>query len=235
MRPVNKGASPYVGITDYHDAEPYLGERIGYYCSYCEFPISHVPEVEHKECKNSGGALTNWENLLFGCKYCNSRKGQKVKLGGHDAWIWPDEHNTFLAFTYANGVPSVNTPYLRGLGGNFLKQAQTLFEDLQLGNNPSTNGKKERDKDKRWRNRMEAFNLAKESKEVWDRVKYGNYHDWLRQMIITATCIGFFSVWMMVFESEVIVRKALIEGYIGTSKECFDVITNPVLRNSPNL
>ncbi|SFR87673.1 HNH endonuclease signature motif containing protein [Anaeromicropila populeti] len=88
MRPVNKGKSPYTSIGDYHDAEPFLGSTIGYFCSYCEFPIIHVPEVEHKESKNSGGALTDWDNLLFGCKYCNARKKEKVKKGEHDKWIW---------------------------------------------------------------------------------------------------------------------------------------------------
>ena len=36
MRPVDKGESPYNTIKKYQDALPYLGEKIGYYCSYCE-------------------------------------------------------------------------------------------------------------------------------------------------------------------------------------------------------
>lgn len=47
MRPVNKGKSPYQKINDYSEALPYLEKRLGGYCSYCEFPIKHVPEVEH--------------------------------------------------------------------------------------------------------------------------------------------------------------------------------------------
>lgn len=132
MRPVNKGSSP-----DYHDAEPFLVSTIGYFCSYCEYPISHVPEVEHKESKNSGGTLTDWNNLLLGCKYCNSRKIEKVKKGEHDKWIWPDECNTFLAYTYQGGIPTVNEIYLQSLGKNYETQAKTLFQDLVLDNNPS--------------------------------------------------------------------------------------------------
>lgn len=51
MRPVDKGESPYNTIKKYQDALPYLGEKIGYYCSYCEFPIKHVPEslLQQKE------------------------------------------------------------------------------------------------------------------------------------------------------------------------------------------
>lgn len=66
-------------------------------------------------------------------------------------------------------------------------------------------------------------------------MKTGNFDKWLKQMVISATCIGFFSIWMMVFEGEIIVRKALIDGFKGTSQECFDIHTNPILRNAPNL
>ncbi|SFR87624.1 hypothetical protein SAMN05661086_02286 [Anaeromicropila populeti] len=40
---------------------------------------------------------------------------------------------------------------------------------------------------------------------------------------------------MMVFDGEIIVRKALIDGFKGTSQACFDTYTNPILRNAPNL
>ena len=63
MRPVDKGESPYNTIKKYQDALPYLGEKIGYYCSYCEFPIKHVPEVEHVVSKSKGGDITDWMNL----------------------------------------------------------------------------------------------------------------------------------------------------------------------------
>ena len=62
MRPVDKGKAPDITFNEYQDAEPHLEERIGPYCSYCEFPIKHVPEVDHKEAKAGGGALLEWEN-----------------------------------------------------------------------------------------------------------------------------------------------------------------------------
>ena len=72
MRPINKGESPYKKINEYKDALPYLERRIGMYCSYCEFSIPHVPEVEHVVSKSKGGDLTDWNNLNLGCKYCNT-------------------------------------------------------------------------------------------------------------------------------------------------------------------
>lgn len=74
MRPVDKGDCPYISIITYSDAFPYLDKQIGGYCSYCEMPILNAPAVEHKESKNSGGARTDWNNLLLSCVYCNSRK-----------------------------------------------------------------------------------------------------------------------------------------------------------------
>ena len=74
MRPVNKGKSPYTKIKDYKEALPFLEEKLGSYCSYCEFPITHVPEVEHVVSKSCGGEKLSWSNLLLSCKYCNSTK-----------------------------------------------------------------------------------------------------------------------------------------------------------------
>lgn len=77
MRPVDKGAAPSVVFEKYQDAEPYLEERLGPYCSFCEMSIRHVPEVEHKEAKSAVGDLTAWDNLLLSCKYCNTRGTRK--------------------------------------------------------------------------------------------------------------------------------------------------------------
>lgn len=54
MRPVNKGLSPYVSIKDYSEALPYLERAVGLYCSFCEYCIKHVPEVEHVVSKSKG-------------------------------------------------------------------------------------------------------------------------------------------------------------------------------------
>lgn len=49
MRPVDKGEAPDRQFNQYQEAEPYLEERLGAYCSFCEMSINHVPEVEHRE------------------------------------------------------------------------------------------------------------------------------------------------------------------------------------------
>ena len=105
MRPVNKGKSPYQKIKSYEEATPYLGKRLGFYCSYCEMPIKNVPEVEHFIAKSQGGSETDWENLLLGCKYCNTRKKDKVTSAGE--YLRPDCDNTALAYSYEHGIPQI--------------------------------------------------------------------------------------------------------------------------------
>ena len=79
MRPVNKGYAPEKEYKHYQDALSDLEVRLGPYCSFCEMVIQHVPEVEHREAKSAGGEELKWDNLLLACKYCNTRKGARVK------------------------------------------------------------------------------------------------------------------------------------------------------------
>lgn len=227
MRPINKGISPYKNIARYEDAEQYLNERIGRYCSFCEIPIFHVPEVEHKEGKKSGGDKTKWENLLYGCKYCNTRKAQKIKAGEMSQWIWPDKDNTFLAFTYKDGLPKVNEAYLRNISEDVYLKAVSLFNGVCLDFCP----KNIRDKDKRWQKRLETLGQAERSGAFWLRIRDTQYRkDGLENILTIAKDTGFFSIWMMVFEDDKEVRNALIDLFPGTAKECFDKDGNAIRR-----
>ena len=219
MRSIDKGESPYSKISSYQEAEPYLYKRIGRYCSFCEMPIFHVPEVEHREGKASGGALTAWENLLYGCKYCNTRKSQKIKVGEADKWIWPDKDNTFLAFTYTDGSPSVNEAYLKAIDSRVFEKAQGLYEGVGLGHYP----KDDSDKDKRWQRRIETLGIAEDSRHAWLKMKDSEFkEDELKQIVTMATQTGFFSIWMMVFKDDSEVKCELIKAFPGTAAECFD-------------
>mgnify|MGYP007025211994 CR=1 FL=1 len=90
------------------------------------------------------------------CTYCNSRKGEKVKKGQGWRWLWPDEHNTFLAFSYEGAVPKINEEYLQRIGEEALNRAKALFEDLALDYRPCGKGKgiAGKKKDKRWERRL---------------------------------------------------------------------------------
>lgn len=232
MRPIDKGISPYKKIEEYQDAEPYLSDRIGRYCSFCEMRINHALAVEHKESKKSGGALTEWSNLLLSCVYCNSRKGERIKKGGLEQWLWPDLDNTFLGFTYEGALPKVNEEYLKSISAEAYKRAKAIFRDLALDYNPTNEAESsKRYKDKRWKVRIETLGVAETAKDIWLKCKNSEYKSsQITNIINQARGYGFFSIWMMVFENESEIRNSLIKAFPGTSKQCFDESGNPVRR-----
>lgn len=222
MRPVDKGNSPYGDIKDYSEAGYYLERAIGLYCSYCEYPIKHVPEVEHVVSKSAGGSLTEWGNLLFGCKYCNTRKGKKVIPESVEEYLWPDRYNTALAFNYDNGVPKVNKEALLKIDhtGNALSKAQNLFDLVGLDNRPGP-----REKDRRFRERNAAYEIALEAYVSWIsiRKRIGAPSEELKQQIVeNAKANGFFSVWMNVFASEPDMLNAFINAFNGTNRAYYN-------------
>lgn len=226
MRPVNKGQQPYTVIEKYQDAESYLEERLGRYCSFCEMRVNNQLAVEHKESKNSGGALTDWRNLLLSCSYCNSRKLEKIKKGESEKWLWPDQDNTFLAFTYRNGIPELNEAYLKSISEVAYERAKALFNGLVLDYRPGKGGgqaEKRKYVDKRWMTRFEALSVAEDAKCIWDKCWDRDSKDrQIKNIVLQAKGYGFFSVWMMIFEEDEEVRRALITAFPGTARDCFD-------------
>lgn len=220
MRPINKGEAPDIEFKRYQEAEPYLEERIGAYCSFCEFPIKHVPEVEHKEAKAKGGEKLAWENLLLSCKYCNTRKGIVVASGDKSKYLWPDEDDTFHAFLYNNDIPMLNEKFLEGKGRNIKQKAENLFRLVKLDNIPTSPTVK----DRRYAVRSEARNCAMESKAGWDKVKESPDRAlYLSQIEMLAEATGFFSTWMSVFKDDREVLEMLVASFKGTKEEyCFD-------------
>lgn len=227
MRPLNKGKSPYEMIQKYADARDYLEAAIGPYCAYCEMPINHAPEVEHVAAKSRGGAWTDWDNLLLGCKYCNTRKGNRVSSGDVENYMWPDRDNTALAYRYDGGVPSVNAGTLQALDptGVQLSKARNLFELVKLDNVPSPG-----QRDRRFRERNRAYEMALQSLELWQSVKHRHLESQnaiRQQILLTARACGFFSIWMTVFEGEPMMLNGLIETFPGTHRDCFDELGRP--------
>ena len=215
MRPVDKGEKPAVEYNKYGDAKSELVKRIGEYCSYCEFPIAHVPEVEHKEAKSVGGSWLEWDNLLMSCKYCNCRKRICVANGEKDLYLWPDEDDTFHAYKYTNGMPTLNENYLRNKGESYRERANRLFQLVKLDHIPASL----KDKDRRWSKRLEVFNSALEELENW---KSNRTEEYRRILVKYAVASGFFSVWMEVFKDEPEMKRSFMDAFVGTKKKYFN-------------
>ena len=220
MRPVNKGTSPYITISDYKMARRPLIDRLGPFCSYCEMSIRHMPEVEHVASKSRNDDWTKWDNLLLGCRYCNGRKSNTVTTENEQNYLWPDEINTAVAYSYKNGLPMVNCERLLEVdpSGETKRKAENLFDLLKLGG-VSELGRKDARSD--WRN--EAYSVALESLDDWQRMKEKNNAVRLARGIArTAQGYGFFSIWMEVFKDEPVVKRVLIEAFPGTETRFFD-------------
>ncbi len=216
MRPIDKGEDPKVKFKEYQDAQPYLEKQIGPYCSFCEFCIKHVPEVEHKEAKSTGGEELDWKNLLLSCKYCNTRKSTRVALGDKDKYLWPDEEDTFHTFSYEDDIPQLNEEYLKECDPSIRNKALELYKLLKLNNIPTS----PKVKDKRYMRRNEARNTALSSLSGWQIMKDKPEKEvYLTQTILLAKETGFFSVWMEIFKNEETVKRQLIEAFPGTRQE----------------
>lgn len=216
MRPVNKGKAPQKVYKKYQDAESDLESRLGAYCSFCEMSINHVPEVEHREAKSTGGELLEWENLLLSCKYCNTRKGVSVKRGDKDKYLWPDVDDTFHAYSYDKDIPQLNEIYLNSKGTAEKEKAENLFHLIKLDNIPIC----PKDKDRRYSSRNETRNCALESKIDLGKMKgITERKAYLNALKNLALAKGFFSVWMEVFKDDEEVKQLLISSFKGTKEE----------------
>lgn len=214
MRPVERGDAPQV-FTAYRDAYPYLVERMGDYCSYCERQIETHLAVEHVQPKNPVPALENeWTNFLLGCVNCNSSKGDNpVTLIDY---LWPDSENTLSAFTYSKGgIVSPN----EGLNPGMATKASATIQLVGLDKYPGNPGREPTVSDLRWQRRREAWQKA----EYCRNLVQENDCEQVRSLIVeVAKGRGMYSIFWTVFEADTDIKKRLREAFSGTSCACFD-------------
>lgn len=202
---------------NYQDAGPDLQARLGDYCSYCERQIETNLAVEHVQPKDLQPALRNtWTNFLLGCVHCNSSKGvQPVSVPN---FLWPDLDNTLRAFEYGPGglvkSSTALTPPIQA-------KAEALIQLTGLDKDPGnpTTGRRPTESDKRWRRRLEAWQLAERSKQRLVRI---NTPEMREQIVETALARGMFSIWYHAFAGDADMRRRLRQAFTGTAPNCFD-------------
>lgn len=203
MRPVKRGTSPIpASIADYREAFPFLTERLGKYCSYCERRIEASLAVEHILPKVKYPHLKrDWTNFLLACANCNSTKSETKP----EDTLLPDIHNTFYAFAYdeLGGVLPNSS-----LSATETNQAQNMLNLVKLE-------RRMIDRFEKWDTAQKQFTkLQKEDTPI------------VRSLIVdTARASGHFSVWMTVFASDSDMLLRFIEAFPGTARECFDPTT----------
>lgn len=231
MRPVERGDVPTnadgskKSYTAYSQARGDLIERMGQYCSYCNQKLPASLAVEHVQPKSLNPELElSWENFLLGCTNCNSTKGSKpVDL---DDFLWPDKHNTHIAFQYtADGKVSVSST----IADNLARKAQNLLDLVGLQKYPNSATAS----DRRWTNRKAAFAIASETLNLFISASAnGAEEESIRLIGILAAENGFFSIWLDVFKQYPEVRKQIIKSFEGTATDAFDSGTQSIPRTS---
>lgn len=235
MRPIRRGTSPQTAdFDDYEKAKPVLVSRLGGFCSYCERPIKTNLAVEHVQPKKGPYGypllMGRWSNFLLACVNCNStKKDKQVVL---DNLLLPDRDNTFLAFRYlANGKIQLS-PQLNSTQNGMAADLLSLVGlDKAINRVTDENGRQV--SIDRVSQRMEAWGKAELSKQ---NLQIAPGVDVLRdQIVMTATSVGFFSIWMTVFESDTDMKVRFIKAFKGTENSgCFDLNTGVTITPAPN-
>lgn len=197
----------------YQDAKPALIFNLGQFCSYCE-EAYHQPRdlhVEHVQPKTLYPDLeTKWDNFLLSCATCNGTDNKGSKDVDLNEIHLPHLNNTFKSLVYkAGGVVEVN-PNLTGLS---LSNATNLLNLIRLDKTP----KNSCPGDTRWRKRSDDWNIA----EIYKK-KYNSGTIDIDTIVDLVKNRGGWSIWFTVFKGCDEVRKALIDEFPGTAKDCFD-------------
>ena len=215
MRPVDRGFAPRA-YAEYGDAIGDLVNRLGRYCSYCERRLPTHLAVEHVAPKSvHPDRELDWDNFLLGCFNCNSVKGRKDV--SDDDVVWPDQHNTNLAIEYSSGgfVRVSNR-----LDGGLSRRARGLIDLVGLDRHGAMGWPSPTARDQRWSQREEVWAAAERCRSDFESL--GASDEAIGLVLEAARGYGFFSVWVTVFGGHAAVRRALIEGFPGTARSCFN-------------
>ncbi|VTR27886.1 HNH endonuclease [Sphingobacterium thalpophilum] len=233
MRPLNKGTTPTldgeeITVNSYGEWRRFLIERIGYYCAYCNIPLSHNLNVEHVVPKNpvegaEAGDSLAWDNMLLACGPCNNAKSNR-EINANRYYL-PEEHNTLLPFTVGEIPDNPNAAIIAP------SHALTLSQNLKAQATIELFGLNEIDNrnkvvDIRWKKRKMALQLARSSFALYSEIKVSNralLPHAASHVARTAAEVGFFIVWFEIFKNEPLVFEQFLVNEIlpGTARDCF--------------
>jgi hypothetical protein len=189
-------------------------------------PIGNEPDVEHVQPKSRQGNPLDWDNLLLSCKKCNKIKN--AKNPDRVNYLWPDEDNTIIAFSYYNEIMVSPAPYL---SDHVRQLAQNTIELVGIDRVPGKiNNPTQKDKmDLRWIKRRKAWDYANRSLVNWQN----NPSSELRTQIgLTAEASGFYAIWLMVFSGHPLMITEIKSRFKGTYEPLIDD-NNQIIRR-PN-
>lgn len=232
MRPVERGSSPQT-FTNYGDAKPFLIDRMGSFCSYCErlkdAQELHVEHIYPKAATAHPHLERSWRNFLLACSTCNTYKSKHLGNGRQSGLLrrclWPHIDNTFNAFDYdAQGQMLVSS----ALGAAEQALAQETITMVGALKSPAVAAK--------YKDLGIAYDGAKKREEAWAiaREALATYEATPIPAVLTTVaflCVksGHFSIWMKVFHRHPTVLAELCRR-CSAAAACFDANGAPVRR-----
>ena len=205
MRPVVRGSCPTDGggspikFSDYKEARDALISTMGNYCSYCETALHSAIDVEHVSPKSHHAELElEWTNFLLACDYCNPVKGHSDIL--LDDYIWPDRDNTSMAFAYQENHPP-------GVADRLSQQDRAVAQNtLELTGLDRVPGHP------RYQSARSSAGSSVKKHGAWHSYRSATSGKTTRSrcaraIVQTAISLGFWSVWMQVFEQDNDMRR----------------------------
>lgn len=248
MRPLNKGNIPtdasgnIIVVTDYKQWRNHLIERVGYYCVYCNQPLSHSLQVEHVVPKSppigvTPGSALDWDNMLLACGPCNNAKDNTPI--NPSSYYLPEEHNTHLPFSVvSSAIPNhavvVERTAINSIQRNKAHETIKLLKLDNIDDRPAI-------VDVRSIKRKAAMLSVASARQVFDMVITSptyNANVVAIDIARRAASSGFFSLWYEEFNDEPLIMEKLTDNSIikGTATNCFDSTNGfkPKPRNPSN-
>ncbi|HEX3934837.1 MAG TPA: HNH endonuclease signature motif containing protein [Puia sp.] len=236
---MDKGANPTdehgnpIAVADYDLWRALLIKRIGYYCAYCNMPLSHSLQVEHVVPKDPPAGYTPgdplaWGNMLLACGPCNRAKWN-TPIDFAD-YYFPEENNTLLAFEIAIDPANTDAALVRPVGQltpEQLTRARRTIELLKL----DVIDRRQKVVDIRWKKRRRAINAVEAVYQLYRQAQHSPDYAATEAARYVAECAevtGFFGLWFAKFRGEPSVIRELINPAIipGTDQACFDAANN---------
>ena len=245
MRPLDKGSCPQengvdVVVTSYANWRNYLIQRIGYYCVYCNIPLSHSLNVEHVVPKvprpgEAEGDGLSWDNMLLACGPCNNTKSNQPIILQNV--YFPETNNTLLAFDIEELSENIEAAIVKPKNSLIENQRIRAAHTIELlgldviDNRPNII-------DIRWKKRRRAMLAAEAAYKLFNKIKEVSPNDLeiaAEYVAINASEIGFFTLWFKIFVDEQLVIKKLIDPEIlpGTAQDCFLHDTFQAIHRNP--
>jgi hypothetical protein len=63
-----------------------------------------------------------------------------------------------------------------------------------------------------------------------DNLRGAPLEEMRRQIVLNAMGVGFWSIWMTVFDEEPDMRRRFVAAFVGTARDCFDAEMRPAPR-----